>query len=163
MASGQTKESNLQKAYRKYDKFVKEYHLNGNNGSKAAIAAGYAKGSARQQARRLLAHDYVIKALAQLRADSDVIAEDEFKVSLEQRLRWLSEVAEEGLQKYADFKLGETEAGDKKPFNLHAVVSAVAELNKMCGTTDKEKDAPPLSISFAVNDSVGEVKVTHGR
>ncbi len=49
--------------------FAREYHLSGN-GYEAAVKAGFAEKSARQQASRLLTYDNVIAELARLEAEA---------------------------------------------------------------------------------------------
>lgn len=136
-----------EKTKRKYEHFAKEYHLNGNHGTNAAIEAGYSKKSARNQAKRLLKYPHVKKELKRLRAESDKVAEEEFSITLKQRLQWLEQVVTEGLKKYPDFQIGEIEAGPEKPFNLQATVSAVKELNSMLGTPNDKNNQPQTIVN----------------
>ena len=57
-----------------------------------------------------------------------------FIITVEQRLRLLSSVADAGLSTYKD------QQENLRPNNLSAVVSAVSEMNKMLGTGNDEGD-----------------------
>ena len=135
----------------RYDAFVREYHVNGGNGAKAAISAGYSEHSARQTATRLLTIDYVAKELDRLKAK----ANEDYTITLERRIRWLETAVQAGLKTYVDSQ------GNQRPDNLSATINGVKELNAMLGDSTEKEEPKPLSISFSVNDAVGDVKVTN--
>lgn len=140
-----------EKTKAKYDAFCMAYHTNGNNGSKAAESVGYAKNSARQTAVKLLSNTYIQEKLKELQNE----AAEEYTVTLEDRLKTLERVVEEGLKPHFDA------CGNKRALGLHPVVSAIAELNKMLGTTSSDEEAVPLQISFNVNGQKGAMTVTN--
>lgn len=139
----------------KYDAFVNAYMLNDNNGAEAAVSAGYSEKSARQTATKLLTNGYICDELTRLKLEASKKAVESYSVTLERRLEWLNDIVIMGMEKHADMQ------GNMKPHSLPASTGAIAELNKMLGTTDNESDATALNINFTVSEAVAEVKVTN--
>ena len=135
----------------RYDAFAMAYHTNGNNGTKAAEAAGYSKKTARQMAQRLLTKPYIQDKLKSLQAE----AAKNHGWSLQKRLETLQQVAEAGLTKYY------SEAQGERYENLNATVSDIKTMNEMLGTGEEEEQAQPLNITFNVAPAVGDIKVTN--
>lgn len=135
MASGQPK---TEKSKAKYDAFIREYHINGNNAAQAAIFAGYAEKSARQTGQKLLTNTYIQEGLKKLQQE----AIKEHGITLEQRLSWLEDVVNAGFKEMKGFK-----GQSKKNQDLKAVISAITEMNKMLGTTVEEEDVSNQPIS----------------
>lgn len=64
-----------------------------------------------------------------------------YTVSLEQRIKWLEEVAKAGLETFHD------QNGNPRRENLSATCKAVNELNGMLGLSDtKDKEIQPINI-----------------
>ncbi len=140
-----------EKTKARYDSFIREYHINGNNGAQAAIKAGYSKNSARQRAVDLLSIRYVKEEIEKLQN----AAREEYTISLERRIKWLEKAVECGFRDCADAQ------GNIRAENLPASISGVKELNLMLGTTQAEDETPSLNVNFSVNEAVSEIKVTN--
>jgi phage terminase small subunit len=109
-------------------RFVQEYHLC-HNGARAAVAAGYAPGSAKVAASRLLTLDNVQAVLAQRQQQ----AAAEFNVTRQRVLHGLLEAIGEGRQ------LG----------NPMAQIRGWSEIAKMLGFYAPEQKEVKLSIKGA--------------
>ena len=136
---------------KKYDSFCREYHINGNNATQAAIHAGYSKKTAGAKATFLLKIVYIQEQLQKLKDE----AVEEYTITLEKRIRWLEKAVDFGFRDCADAQ------GNIRAENLAASISGVKELNVMLGTTEAEEDAKSLNVNFNVNSPVGEIKVTN--
>ncbi|MTI13249.1 terminase small subunit [Sansalvadorimonas verongulae] len=124
-------------------RFVKEFMANGGNATQAAISSGYSSRSAYSQADRLMRNDEVLSELEEHRQE----LEKGLDMTIEKRLRYLKSVADKGLEPIV---VGDT----VRPPNLSAVVSAVAEMNRMLGTGRDEQEATPMTVVFNVRDPV---------
>ncbi|WBA79565.1 terminase small subunit [Endozoicomonas sp. GU-1] len=129
----------------KQEAFCRAYITNGGNATQAAISAGYSKKTARVVGAENLTKPAIKARLAEQQAK----AQEAFTITVEQRLRLLSSVADAGLSTYKD------QQENLRPNNLSAVVSAVSEMNKMLGTTTGEEDAvKPIQVVFNVREPV---------
>lgn len=86
--------------------------------SKAAIAV---------QADKIYNKPKVNLKIKELQSIADEVAKKEFTITIEQRLKWLNEVANAGLGKIFD------QAGNERRDNLTATVSAIKTMNEMLG------------------------------
>ncbi|GAA4652070.1 hypothetical protein GCM10023116_43540 [Kistimonas scapharcae] len=135
----------MAKLTQKQEAFCREYIANGGNATKAALAAGYSKKTARSVgAENLTKPDIKARLIVQREK-----AQEAFTVTVEQRLNLLWAAANKGLDEYTD------QLGNRRPHSLPASVSAVSEINKMLGTgSDDEETAKPLQVIFNVREQV---------
>lgn len=117
----------------KQDAFVKEYILNGGNGTQAAISAGYSENCAQEIASENLSKPLIIKALEGHRE----ALEEEFSISAGTKLGWLKEIVQRSMQhEQVMDKDGPT--GEYK-FAGSDAIRAINEINKMDGGHAAEK------------------------
>ena len=109
----------MAKLTKKQDAFVKEYLLNGGNGNKAAIKAGYSEDTARTIAAENLTKPN-IKAAIELHQTK---ANQSFIKSKEDKLKILEEV----------MKACKSSDDEKGMLNANAVIAAIKEHNLMQG------------------------------
>lgn len=119
----------------KYDAFVREFHINGNNGTQAAIHAGYSKKTAGRKANQLLKIVYIQDELQRLKDE----AVEEYTISVEKRLRWAEQVIEKGLRDQLDA------IGNNKAENLQAVNGALGVMNQMLGDAEDKKEPEKIA------------------
>lgn len=146
----------------KQEKFAQEVVLNGGDKVKARAAAGYStKMSYPSQgvdADKLYNHAKISLRIAALQIEADRIAKESFTISVEQRLRWLSEIREAGMSTYTD------QVGNERRENLTASTGAIKTMNEMIGVSKDDDDkAPSLEITFQVKQPVKEVKITNAK
>ena len=132
----------LPKLTPKQDAFVKAYIANGGNGTQAAIEAGYKPNSARVVAAENLTKPD-IKAYIDAHKRENHKA---YTITVEQRLKWLEEVAKAGLGEYYDAQ------GNTRKENLAAVKGAVEVMNNMLGI-DGSQQATPINVTIGVEDA----------
>lgn len=145
----------------KQEAFAKEVVLNGGNKVAAYKAAGYAwenmtSNSLSVAADKLYNSTKVLLRINDLQAIADKRAENEFSISVDQRLRWLHEITTAGLGEYHD------PAGNARRENLTAATGAIKTMNEMLGVRGEEEGADALNITFTVSQPVGDIKVTRG-
>ena len=106
----------------KHRRFVDEYIID-QNGTRAAIAAGYSEKSARSQASRLLTNANILKAIRERLEDIG----KELNITAKDKRQKLWGIAE--------FCSGQIEGSDGqvKMRDPRAATAAIAELNKMDG------------------------------
>lgn len=145
----------------KQEAFAKEVVRNG--GDKVAAFKlswaweNYSQGALDVQANKQYNHPKINLRIKELQIEADKIAKEKFTISIEQRLKWLNEVAEAGLETYEDGN------GVKRRENLTATSGAVKVLNEMLGIGGDENDTgESISINFSISEPVGKVKVTRG-
>lgn len=137
---------------RKYDAFCMAYHSNGNVGSEAAIKAGYSAKTARQQAAKLLTIPYIAEKIEILQQE----VKKEYIITVEQRLKWLEDIVKEAMTPYIDAN------DNKRPLALSDARGAIAEMNKMLGTTNSnDEESPSYEVTFSVNPAKKEIQVTN--
>lgn len=144
----------------KEESFIKAYVDNGGEASKAYRSSDYSQNlTAVQvgvQAAKLLKKPRISLRIEELMKKVKKIADEKFTVSVEQRLKWLEEVAKAGLGTYED------QQGNKRRENLAATKGAVEALNAMLGHGDDgDNEGDALTIQFNVAPAVGKVKVTN--
>ncbi len=116
-------------------KFAQEYLLNGGNGTKAAITAGYSKKTAHAQASRLLKDvkikDYIVQ--------QQVIQQEEFA--------WSKAKAFEALERILEATNMDNNAERKN------YISALQEINKLFGTYEPDKiDHTVIEYKFKIGN-----------
>lgn len=89
----------------------------------------------------------VLLRIEELRKTTTEIAEKKFTITIEQRLRWLNEIVEAGLEKLEDA------SGVLKRQNLPAAKSAIDTLNNMLGTDDQSGNVKPVKVLIGVKDA----------
>ncbi len=75
------------------------------------------------------------------------VAEKKFTVSVEQRLKWLQDIAEFGMEEIVDAQ------GVTKRQNLQASRSAIETLNTMLGTSEDSGKTKPVKVFVGVQDA----------
>lgn len=142
--------------------FAQEVVRNGGDKVAAFKASGwrwegYKPASLSVEADKKFNHPKISLRIKELQDAADEVAKNEFKITIEQRLMWLKEVAEAGLSVYHD------QLGNERRENLTAVTGAVKELNAMLGDgSDDDKAGDTMTINFNVSEPVRDVKVTRG-
>ncbi len=145
------------------EKFAVAVVLNGGKKLEAFKEAGYSQGynktSMKIQASKLYNNPKVRMRIKELQKRAAEVADKKFTISVKQRLLWLKEVAEAGLEKQTRV-YGESVVQQRE--NLAATNQAINVMNNMLGVSDEEEKAQPLSITFNVAAPVGDVRVTKG-
>lgn len=139
----------------KEEVFAKEYVLGGCSDATAAWRKAHPLSKAKPETQHnkaslMLKKGEVKIRIKQLKKKSIDIAEEKFTITVEQRLRWLEEVAIAGLATYED--------GNGKPRreNLSATRAAVQTLNEMLGTVDgKDTTRKSFNLTLRVEDASG--------
>lgn len=146
----------------KEEAFAQAYVLGGCSDATAAWRKAHPDSKAKpetqhQKACRMLADGNVKARIKQLQKKAAVKAEEKFTVSVEQRLKWLQEVATAGLALYQDGN------GQKRRENLAATRAAVQTLNEMLGIAEGEGDqtSAPLEIKFTIAQPKGAIVTTN--
>ena len=132
--------------------FAQEFVLNGGNAteawrkanpnSKAKVDVQYSKAST------MLAQEKVKARIEELKGKARGKAEERFCITVEQRLKWLKEITEAGLDTYID------QNQNKRRENLAAARAAIATMKDMLGVTDGEsKDRKKFNITLRVEDA----------
>lgn len=94
-----------------------------------------------KQAQKLLNKPHINRRIGELQAKASAIAEKKFTITVEQRLRWLSDIVESGLSEYTDAQ------ENKRKENLAAARGAIETLNTMLGINeDGEDTVKPIPI-----------------
>src|SRR5574344_2379105 len=131
--------------------FAQEFVLNGGNAteawrkaspnSKAKVDVQYSKAST------MLTKPEVKVRVEELKGKARGKAEERFCITVEQRLKWLKDITEAGLDTYID------QNQNKRRENLAAARAAIATMNDMLGVADSDDDtkAQPLEIKFTVS------------
>lgn len=115
----------------KQEKFACRVVENGGDKVEAYKYAGYSlnlnPNAMGVQADKLYNHPKIHLRIKELQSIADEVAKKEFTITIEQRLKWLNEVANAGLGKIFD------QAGNERRDNLTATVSAIKTMNEMLG------------------------------
>tara|TARA_R110000782_G_scaffold244363_2_gene331148 strand:- start:679 stop:1110 length:432 start_codon:yes stop_codon:yes gene_type:complete len=131
--------------------FAKEVVINGGDKVKARLAAGYSAGmnSASQgvDADKLYNHPKISIRIAQLQKEAIKIAKEKFSISIEQRLRWLSEIRSAGMSSYSD------QLGNERRENLNASNAAIKTMNDILGVDDSGDGVKPVKVIIGVKDA----------
>lgn len=138
----------------KQELFAVKVVQNGGDKVKARKDAGYStamsKASQGVDADKLFNHAKISLRIAELQLEADKIAKEKFGITIEQRLRWLQEVAEAGLTKQLITK-GEDILEQRE--NLPAVNGAVRVMNEMLGVDELGDKAKPVKVFIGVQDA----------
>ena len=122
-----------------------------NGGDKVAAykAAGYSlrlnPNAMGVQADKLYNHPKISLRIAELQKKAAKVADKKFSISVEQRLKWLEQVAKAGLE----FKGGEQGGYE----NLSATNKAIEVLNNMLGTDEEGSAVKPVKVFVGVQDA----------
>lgn len=139
----------------KEEVFAKEYVLGGCSDATAAWRKAHPLSKAKPETQHnkaslMLKKGEVKIRIKQLKKKSIDIAEEKFTITVEQRLRWLDEVARAGLSTYLD------QGGNERRENLSATRAAVQTLNEMLGTVDgKDTTRQSFNLTLRVEDASG--------
>ena len=139
----------------KEEVFAKEYVLGGCSDATAAWRKAHPLSKAKPETQHnkaslMLKKGEVKIRIKQLKKKSIDIAEEKFTITVEQRLRWLDEVAKAGLSTYLD------QGGNERRENLSATRAAVQTLNDMLGTVDgKDTTRQSFNLTLRVEDASG--------
>jgi phage terminase small subunit len=118
----------------KQNEFVKEYLINGNNGTLAAIKAKYSKNTAAEMAYENLNKPHIIEEIEKRQVKIAKKAENKFDFSVEKRLSWLNDIRLAGMETYTD-----KDKNDRRE-NLSASVSSIKEMSAMLGINSDDED-----------------------
>lgn len=139
----------------KEEVFAKEYVLGGCSDATAAWRKAHPLSKAKPETQHnkaslMLKKGEVKIRIKQLKKKSIDIAEERFTITVEQRLKWLDEVARAGLSTYLD------QTGNKRRENLAATRAAVQTLNEMLGMVDgKDTTRQSFNLTLRVEDASG--------
>ena len=90
----------------------------------------------------------VVKRVEELKSQIKVKAESKFAITVEQRLKWLKDITEAGLDTYID------QNQNKRRENLAADRAAIATMNDMLGVSDGEaSNRKKFNITLRVEDA----------
>ena len=125
--------------------------LKDNDQTKAWLAA-FSTTSAKPEtihsnASRFHKNPKVRARLGELRAISSQIATEKFTITVEQRIKWLKDIYEAGVDTYLDIQ------GNKRRESLTASRAAIETLNTMLGTSDNAGEVKPVKIFVGVKDA----------
>ncbi|MDB4261452.1 hypothetical protein N9878_01155 [bacterium] len=138
----------------KQEQFAVNVVVNGGDKVKARKDAGYStamsKASQGVDADKLFNHAKISLRIKELQIEADKVASKVFGITIEQRLRWLKEVAEAGLTKQLITK-GEDILEQRE--NLPAVTGAVRVMNEMLGTDELGDETKPVKVYIGVEDA----------
>ena len=99
------------------------------------------------QANKLFNKPKINLRIAELTKKVVDIAEKKFTITIEQRLRWLNEIVDAGLETIIDA------SGVAKRQNLPASKSAIDTLNTMLGTDEQNGTVKPVKVLIGVKDA----------
>lgn len=146
----------------KEEAFAQAYVLGGCSDATAAWRIAHPLSKAKPETQHskaylMLKKGQVKARISQLKKKAAVKAEEKFTISVEQRLKWLEEVAVAGLGIYEDSN------GKQRRENLAATRAAVQTLNEMLGTSPEEGEdkSTPLEIKFTIAQPKGTVVTTN--
>lgn len=132
--------------------FCQAYYENGGNATAAYLVMvpnSRAKPeSINEMASRMLANVKVSSRIAELKAQAAVVAAAKFNITVEQRLRWLKDITEAGLDEYLD------QLGNKRRENLAAARAAIQTMNEMLGVSERDKkERRSFNVTLSVKDA----------
>lgn len=146
----------------KEEAFAQAYVLGGCSDATAAWRIAHPLSKAKPETQHnkasiMLKKGEVKVRIRQLQKKAAAKAEEKFTISVEQRLKWLQEVALAGLGIYHD------QGGNERRENLAATRAAVQTLNEMLGIAEGEGDekSAPLEIKFTIAQPKGNVTTTN--
>ena len=141
----------------KEEAYCQAYVLNNGN-STAAWRQANPESTAKpetqhSQASITLAKPKVRARIAELQDEARAIATDKFTITVEQRLRWLKDIVEAGLDVYID------QNGNKRRENLAASRAAVATVNDILGVSGDDKAPAESGVTIVIKRDDGARKV----
>lgn len=146
----------------KEEAFAQAYVLGGCSDATAAWRIAHPLSKAKPETQHskaylMLKKGQVKARIKQLQKKAAAKAEEKFTISVEQRLKWLQEVALAGLGTYHD------QGGNERRENLAATRAAVQTLNEMLGIAEGDGDekSAPLEIKFTIAQPKGNVTTTN--
>lgn len=146
----------------KEEAFAQAYVLGGCSDATAAWRKAHPLSKAKPETQHnkaslMLKKGEVKIRIRHLQKKAAVKAEEKFTISVEQRLKWLQEVATAGLATYEDGN------GKQRRENLSATRAAVQTLNEMLGIAEGEGDekSAPLEIKFTIAQPKGAIVTTN--
>ena len=98
------------------------------------------------KASELLKNGKVTVRIKELKSITQEVAEKEFRITKEQRLKWLEEIVTAGLSTYMDGN------GQERRENLTAARGAIQELNTMLPDSEDKKPTP-IYVEIGVKDA----------
>jgi hypothetical protein len=135
----------------KQEAFAVNVVLNGGDKLKARADAGYSvkmtKASQGIDADKLFNHARISLRITQLQKEADKVAKETFTISVKQRLEWLSEIREAGMDTYKD------QAGNERRESLTASNAAIKTMNEMLGTDEQGDGVKPVKVMIGVKDA----------
>jgi hypothetical protein len=132
------------------DDYAKEYikHADQSRSWRAAFPnSNAAPETIHVKASKFHKMDKVQVRLGKVRAEASKIASDKFTITVEQRLKWLNEIVDAGLE---DIKMAD---GTYKRQNLPAAKSAIDTLNTMLGVDEDNGTVKPVKVFVGVQDA----------
>lgn len=133
--------------------FCKAYVLNGGNQTDAwrtANPSSKAKPETMHSKASTMAAQAKVKVrIEQLKIAMNAKAAEKFNITVEQRLEWLKQITEAGLDVYID------QVGNERRENLAAARAAIATMNDMLGVSDgdEKKERKSFDITLRVEDA----------
>jgi hypothetical protein len=129
----------------KEESFAQAYVLNKNEPIEGYRKSDYSQNltpeDMSKQAQKLLNKPRINRRIEELQLKASVIADKKFTVSVEQRVKWLSEIVDAGMGSYED------STGASRRESLTAARGAIETLNTMLGTKEEsDKTIKPISI-----------------
>jgi hypothetical protein len=151
----------MRKLTAKEEAFCNAVVLNGGDKVKAYEDAGYSMKMSIPvictQADKTSKKPHVALRIKSLTKEANKVALNKFSISVQQRLEWLDEIREAGMDTYKD------QAGNERRESLTASNAAIKTMNEMLGTDNDDKTAESLNITFSVKSPVGDIKITKGK
>ena len=146
----------------KEESFAQAYIFNEGELIEAYRASKYSQklsaASMSVEANRLFKVPKISLRITELQKEADKIAKESFTITVKQRLEWLKEIAEAGLDTFVD------NTGNKRREGLGAARSAIETMNTMLGVNDESSEgAQPLNITFSVNQPVNDIKIVNAK
>lgn len=134
--------------------FASSVVLNGGDKLQAYKDAGYSQNmnptTMSIQADKIYNKPKISLKIAELQKKADKVAEETFTITVEQRLRWLKDATEKGLDTYVVYgKDGRTERVE----SISGAVSAINTMNAMLGAGQNDDEVKPLSINIGIQDA----------
>ena len=94
----------------------------------------------------------VVKRVSELKSQIKVKAESKFSITVEQRLKWLKDITEAGLDTYID------QNQNKRRENLAAARAAIATMNDMLGVSDGDNHQSHQGVTIVIKRDDGKLE-----
>ena len=86
----------------------------------------------------------VVKRVSELKSQIKIKAESKFSITVEQRLKWLKDITEAGLDTYID------QNQNKRRENLAAARAAIATMNDMLGVSEGDERQSHQGLTIVI-------------